>query len=571
MRINTITHYAYFMTAIRSHFLPSLMLLFVAFVAISCTTPPASSPLVIPANTSLAETAVNSTPEPLDTTPTLPPAPTAPPTALPPSVWIDPNLPVAFTDNLELPTEFIRTDDPKTADLRIAPGAGQSIATWVYALAAPFPTIPDHIDSTNLIAFWQQGSAQGFPASRLLVSSETHALFTQTWGSPSPQVTVLPEADLLSAAWSASDAWTILPFEALAPRWKVLEIDRASPVRKDFDPTTYPLAVSISIEGDSALLSQFSGTYLTNRDPQKLTTVMLTGVTALVRGTAAYMRLFGMNYPAADIAPWLQEADILHINNEVPFAPVCPLYPPENALVFCSRPEYIELLEHIGTDVVELSGDHFHDWGDEAILYTLEMYKERGWPYYGGGANLDEARRPLLMEHNGNRIAFMGCNGKAPWYARASETEPGAWHCDIPWMKTEIARLRAEGFLVIVTFQHEEVPTYEVHPKLMSDFQPIADAGANIVSGSQAHQPQAIEFRGDSFIHYGLGNLFFDQIYISDPNAEAFIDRHIIYDGRHISTELLTIQFVDYARARPMTDAERQQLLETIFSVSIWN
>jgi hypothetical protein len=120
----------------------------------------------------------------------------------------------------------------------------------------------------------------------------------------------------------------------------------------------------------------------------------------------------------------------------VPFAPVCPLYPPNNDLVFCSLPQYIELLEHIGTDVIELSGDHFHDWGEEAILYTLEMYKERGWPYYGGGANLEEARRPLLMEHNGNKIAFLGCNGKAPWYARASDTEPGAWHCDMDWMQT---------------------------------------------------------------------------------------------------------------------------------------
>jgi poly-gamma-glutamate capsule biosynthesis protein CapA/YwtB (metallophosphatase superfamily) len=201
----------------------------------------------------------------------------------------------------------------------------------------------------------------------------------------------------------------------------------------------------------------------------------------------------------------------------------------------------------------------------------LELYKERGWPYYGGGANLEEARRPLLMEHNGNQIAFLGCNGKAPWYARASETEPGAWHCDIPWMQAEIARLRAAGYLPIVTFQHEEIQTYEAHPKLKADFQPVADAGAVIVSGSQAHHPHAIEFRGDAFIHYGLGNLFFDQIYISDPNATAFIDRHIIYNGRHISTELLTIQFVDYARARPMTDTERQELLEKIFRVSIWN
>jgi hypothetical protein len=506
-----------------------------------------------------------------DPTAALPPAPTATPLPPPPSVWIDPHLPSALVDQIELPANLLPASDPAPADLRISTGAGQPIATWVYALAAPFATISDRVSSRDLVTFWQTGAAPGFPAAQLLASPETLALFTQAWGAPSTAVTALPAHALLAAAWDAGDAWAILPFDALAPRWKVIEIDGASPVRKDFDLSGYPLALSIGVEGDPDLTAALAGTLFTNRDPDKLTTVMLTGVTALVRGTAAFMRLFGMDYPAADIGPWLQEADILHINNEVPFAPVCPLYPPDNELVFCSRPEYIELLEYIGADVIELSGDHFHDWGDEAILYTLEMYKERGWPYYGGGANLEEARRPLLMEHNGNRIAFMGCNGKAPWYARASETDPGAWHCDIPWMQAEIEQLSSQGYLVIVTFQHEEIQTYAAHPKLMADFQPVADAGAAIVSGSQAHQPQAIEFRGDAFIHYGLGNLFFDQIFISDPNAEAFIDRHVIYAGRHISTELLTIQFIDYARARPMTDAERQQLLETIFSVSIWN
>jgi hypothetical protein len=445
------------------------------------------------------------------------------------------------------------------------------LAAWVYALAAPFPTIPDAVAAADLVSFWKTGAAAGFPAARLLVSQETLSLFTALWGTPAASVTALPESDLLSTAWEAGDAWAILPFEQLAPRWKVIEINGLSPVRKDFNRSAYALTVPIGAEGDPALVEPLTGTFLTNRDPDRLTTVMLTGVTALVRGTGAFMRLFGNAYPATDIGPWLQEADILHVNNEVPFAPVCPLYPPNNDLVFCSLPQYIELLEHIGTDVIELSGDHFHDWGEDAILYTLEMYKERGWPYYGGGANLEEARRALLMEHNGNKIAFLGCNGKAPWYARASDTEPGAWHCDMDWVTAEISRLRSEGYLPIMTFQHEEIDVYEAHPKLMVDFQPAADAGAVIVSGSQAHQPQAIELRGDSFIHYGLGNLFFDQIYISDANAQAFIDRHVIYNGRHISTELLTIQFVDYARARPMTAEERQQLLETIFRVSIWN
>jgi poly-gamma-glutamate synthesis protein (capsule biosynthesis protein) len=98
----------------------------------------------------------------------------------------------------------------------------------------------------------------------------------------------------------------------------------------------------------------------------------------------------------------------------------------------------------------------------------------------------------------------------------------------------------------------------------------MAEAGADIVSGSQAHQPQAMEFLNGSFIHYGLGNLFFDQYGLCEACEKGLIDRHVFYEGRFISTELLPIQFVDYARSRPMTDDEANVLFHTLFNASGW-
>ncbi len=79
-------------------------------------------------------------------------------------------------------------------------------------------------------------------------------------------------------------------------------------------------------------------------------------------------------------------------------------------------------------------------------------------------------------------------------------------------------------------------------------------------------------FDSKSFIHYGLGNLFFDQYQFCTNNAcdDGFIDRHVFYDGRYIGTELLTIRFVDYARPRLMTQEERVELLDKVFSASGW-
>ena len=137
-------------------------------------------------------------------------------------------------------------------------------------------------------------------------------------------------------------------------------------------------------------------------------------------------------------------------------------------------------------------------------------------------------------------------------------------------MQSEIQRLRASGYIPIATFQHFEYYTYAAQPNQRRDADLLTQAGAAIVSGSQAHHPQGFEISSDSFVHHGLGNLFFDQYNYSVGTEQAFIDRHVFYDGRHISTELLTILFVDYARARPMTADERAALLGAVFEASGW-
>jgi poly-gamma-glutamate synthesis protein (capsule biosynthesis protein) len=304
----------------------------------------------------------------------------------------------------------------------------------------------------------------------------------------------------------------------------------------------------------------------------------MTGVTALVRRTAWTMEHKGILYPGQAIRDWLREADITHISNEIPFAQDCP-YPDPNqeAIVFCSDPRYLQLLEDVGADVIELTGNHFQDWGSSATLNTLEMYRQRGLLYFGGGSDLADSQKSVEIVNNGNHIAFIGCNAPGPDYAWATESQPGAAPCgDLTWMVNEIARLRSAGFLPIATFQYYEYYSPEPRPNQLHDFRKVADAGALIVSGSQAHAPQAMEFYNDTFILYGLGNLFFDQMVyplgnvMSKITRKELITRHIFYDNRYISTELLTAMLEDYARPRPMTEQERIELLTDLFTVSGW-
>jgi hypothetical protein len=462
------------------------------------------------------------------------------------------------------------TDDPQSAAITLdLTDIADGSSLWIYALVGPFPTITDDISAQELLDFWRGSNTGPFAGAPLRMAESTLGAFSASWGEPAPgAVMIVPSEGYVDTLWAETPSWGIVPFEELDPRMKVLSIDQNSPVDNRFEAANYPLSLRFRSSEPSFVLPS------TNRDPSKLTSVMMTGVTALVRATASKMERYGMTYPARDIGDLLRGSDILHINNEVPFHSLCDVPDPRQVgLKFCSRKKYFELLTYIDTDVVELSGDHFEDYGPPAMLESLQIYADAGIPYYGGGANLEEARKPLLMEHHGNKIAFIGCNDKEA-YAGADAVNPGSAPCDYNYMREQIRALRTQGYVVIATFQYEEYNDPWATPIQMEEFRWQADSGAQIVSGSQAHFAQVMEFYGESFIHYGLGNLFFDQMGRTDGGVDGirrqFVDEHVIYDGKYISTQIHTFVLMDYSRPRFMDSAERAQFLRYYFEQSGW-
>ncbi|MGD8555526.1 MAG: CapA family protein [Anaerolineales bacterium] len=498
------------------------------------------------------------------------------PTPAPLTLWLSPGLPQAISDLLQgvtqaggFPVQIV--DQSDEALVRAEPGAEVQLSSWVFVAAGAFPMLDDEISVNDLQALWNGSGRQ-----KLYASPTTAVALEALWGPPAAgSVTTSDEEGLLDQAWQDGNLLALIPFEALEPRWKALTVGGMSPVHIGFDMEAYPLVVPFGLSGDAqaiAALQEASPWPESNLDPDRMTVLVMTGVTALTRATAAKMDNRGMTYPAEAIGSWLQQADITHVSHEVSFTAGCP--PPDpNDLSgrFCSSPRHMELLEYVGVDVVELTGDHLNDWGRAAMLESLGLYDEQGWPYFGGGANLEESYQPVFLEHNGNRFAFLGCNINRlrPPQAWATVDSPGATPCDMDMLLDQVTQLRQQGHLPIFTFQWTEEYQPNPSPAQQQDFREAVDAGAVIVSGSQAHQPQGFEFYEGSFIHYGLGNLFFDQMWSLQVRQE-FIDRHVFYEGRHISTVLHTALLEDWSRPRPMTEAERQAFLETIFDASGW-
>ncbi len=537
------------------------------------------------------------TPPPTATVPpptaTSTPSPTPTATPAPIGVFTSGALPEAFHQQLnerlaQQTGTFVASGDPNLAALQIAYAPNVDvpvIGQWVYALVAPFPTVVDDVPFAAVQAVWQgqpvECDACDFTGPLRLSESTLSALKTVLGEPAAGAVEVIPSDQITPRLWETQPAWGIVPFDELNPRLKVLSIDGRTPFLHGLDLNAYPLAVKVGIAGSIEKAEQLQaalGQPLTNRDESKMTLVAMTGVTAMSRDFAASMDVNGVLYPAKNIQDYFDTSDIVHISNEVSFWPDCPKQPTPNRGVFCSDPSYWELLKHIHTSVIENTGNHMNDYGWEPFSYTLGIYEREGIPYFGGGRTITEATRYITLTHNGNVLAFAGCNPVGPtidWVDGLGDGRPGSAPCASPYpeLQEELKKAKASGAVVFATLQYNEQPlgeySYETALGQAKDFERLLDAGADVVSGSQGHSVQGFGLKGNGFMHFGVGNLFFDQMQARNLR-ENFIDRYLVYDNKLLSVELLTTIRDEAALPRKMTLDERRALLKTLFDLSYW-
>ncbi|MEZ4680669.1 MAG: CapA family protein [Caldilineaceae bacterium] len=458
---------------------------------------------------------------------------------------------------------------------------------YTFAAATRFDTIDRTIPWQDIEEQWQ-GSAATVDAetapsrfTAIAVLSDTLPALTNILGKAGSTVRGYTNTDaLIDATWATTPTLALIPFDLLEPRLAVLAIDGQNPVENanKFDSTAYPFVATIYahvVTTDPA--EQAAATALLkrlpvgNRDPDRLTVIAMTGVTAMVRLTAAEMDKRGNGWPAEIVGPELASADITAISNEVPFVPGCETDTRMDNLTFCSKPDYMEALTAAGVDIIGLTGNHQNDYGREDAVASLDIYDAAGLPVYGGGRNKEEAFAPLYLEHNGNRLAFLGANSYGPTFAWATDDQPGSAEFDLAIMSATIRNIKQLGRADVVLAELQYQESYDVVPLLdqRQNFNALINAGADIVTGVQSHVPQAMEFTDGKLILYGLGNLYFDQMW-SQSTREGIIVKHTIYNNRHISTQIFTTLLYDYGQPRWTTPAETEAILDRVFGASYW-
>lgn len=277
-----------------------------------------------------------------------------------------------------------------------------------------------------------------------------------------------------------------------------------------------------------------------------------TGVTALTR--AMTLTLNGKaggrgDYFADRIKDFLSSKDITHISNEVSFSEGCE--GSTGTMSLCADWRTIDTITAIGTDIVELTGNHNNNYGFSNDIKTIEKYEELGMKTVGGGKTEEEASKPLEINEKGQKITFLAYNYSTSTKGNgelANGDNPGANGYTEEKAKSDIEAAKERGDFIIVDIQYSECYSYpDGYVEMPSCDAPISgqksffrqfiDWGADIVVGTQAHHPQTFELYNGKPIYYGLGNLFFDQTYWPGTQR-GYILTHYFYNNKLLNTRI---------------------------------
>ena len=245
------------------------------------------------------------------------------------------------------------------------------------------------------------------------------------------------------------------------------------------------------------------------------------------------------------------------------------------------NPSMMSVFSDCGFNVVSLASNHAMDWGADALLDTLDNFHKRGIQTIGAGANIDEARRPVIVEQNGVRVAMLAyCSilnegyaatsqraGVAPLrihtYYRPQENQPGVpprivtvpYEEDLAAMLDDIVRAKQGSDAVVVSLH------WGIHhiPKMIADYQPFVAAaafksGADLILGHHAHIPKAVGVQAGKVCFYSLSNFIMSASEKTPAQVAAFAVRY----GTNVDPE--------YPRLPYASDGKRSLIAKAVFT-----
>ncbi|HSD20242.1 MAG TPA: CapA family protein [Anaeromyxobacter sp.] len=193
---------------------------------------------------------------------------------------------------------------------------------------------------------------------------------------------------------------------------------------------------------------------------------------------------------------------------------------PGKGIHYRMSPENLPCLTAARIDVCALANNHVLDHGYGGLVETLEVLRRAGVKTAGAGRDLEEARRPAIVELSaGGRVIVMSFGTEAsgiPSSWAAARGRPGVDL--VRRLDDETAaeigerarRMRRPGDIVVASVHWGTNWGFEVPAEHVRFAHRLIDTGVDVLHGHSSHHVRPIEAYRGRLILYGCGDFIDD-------------------------------------------------------------
>jgi poly-gamma-glutamate synthesis protein (capsule biosynthesis protein) len=205
----------------------------------------------------------------------------------------------------------------------------------------------------------------------------------------------------------------------------------------------------------------------------------------------------------------LVDGEIVLANLEGPITTKKLPFNPLKDYSYTVKPAAAHALAALGVDAVSLGNNHAMDSGPAGELDTERFLSAARITSFGAGANLTEARAPLLLRTGAGTIGVVALGEDFGSDVTAEPAQAGTVVLTAENVQRGIDDARRAGADWVVAMVHWGDNYAPVDPSQDYWAPYLAKAGYDLVVGTGPHIPQRIEVVGGMPVVYSLGNFAF--------------------------------------------------------------
>lgn len=178
---------------------------------------------------------------------------------------------------------------------------------------------------------------------------------------------------------------------------------------------------------------------------------------------------------------------------------------------FNSPEEVGDAIVDLGFNIINLTNNHTLDRGEEAVINSLNYWKNKPVKTVGSYNSLEERNTPLISEKNGIKYAIFGyttvTNGLTPALGKEYLTNIYSEEK----AKSDIESVKGKVDVIIVSMhwgtEYTNTPTSE--QTTIANY--LSNLGVNLIIGHHPHVIEPITYVNNTLVIYSLGNFISGQ------------------------------------------------------------